>query len=429
MGADIADRANALLKEHLIAGELSYNYKLLSRELAIHVNDAKRILYGFHKKHKDLLDASYIIVGYVDRGEIEEKVIKRTVDLEADKARFTKIESMQVYSITLKNIKIDEVLVDVNERIRSYNNTDAGKLETWGVIKGPALVVANETNSIPLTATDPTPTTTRPVVSKPTTSLQQSSKKTGTPAEKKKKEPDMGLLSERILARNKQNTTELKKKKPTQQTIGRSFTAEPKKPATDQSRRRTKTEPVAETVEDAGLNDEEYSKKKRAEKDAKDKKQKELESMFDDDDDDDFMEISDPKADEVEKEEEQQQQQPTVKESPQKKPLEDLEDIFDSSFSQTQTQHSQINNTAEEKDSQQPAQEETKSSYYDEDGYLVTKVEKPQTKPKPAAKRAAKTSSQSPTTTTTTTTTTPPSKKAKTGPKQQSSLMNFFGKK
>ena len=53
---------------------------------------------------------------------------------------------------------------------------------------------------------------------------------------------------------------------------------------------------------------------------------------------------------------------------------------------------------------------------------MVTKVEKPAAKKKAPAERSTKSNSQA-------SASAAPAKKAKTGPKQQSSLMNFFGKK
>lgn len=123
------------------------------------------------------------------------------------------------------------------------------------------------------------------------------------------------------------------------------------------------------------------------------------------------------------------------------KKTEDLEGIFDSSFSQSQSQVSnkdEVEAVPDEPELIEPEKEDEvveeesqgksekkdtpeTTSYYDEDGYLVTKVaEKPKAKPKPKLKARASPAPAS----------TPAAKKAKTsGAKQQSSLMSFFGKK
>lgn len=378
MSSEIASKAENLLKEHLIKGDLSYTYKLLSRELNINVGDSKKILFEFYENNKELLDVNYVIVGYVEKENNLSKVIKITSTLE-DKTLFSKIESIQVYSISIKNIKINEDLININLKLHSYDiNKD--NLKTWGVIEGPELI---PTEGIKV----------KPEVNE----VKEVKEVVKEVKSEKKKEPDMGLLSDRIRRQNPEA-----KKKTSQPTFGKSSTTVVKK-ANTKIIPRSKTDSNVEVIEDQELNDEEYIKKNEAEKKEAERKRKELESMFDDDDDDFEMVDSDKEEAEVENIKEE------VKEIPQKRPLEDLEGIFDSSFSQTQSQ--------EKKEEAKKVEEEQPTSYYDEDGYLVT-VKKTETKPKSKPKTAQAALPK----------VTSPTKKTKTGPRQQSTLLNFFGK-
>lgn len=366
----------------------------------IHVNDAKKLLYSFYNKHKDLVEATYLISGTLD-GSTDLK-IKITKDIN-DKEKFDQIQSIQIYSLSPQNIQFDEIVTTVNSQLKKYT-VDAEKLAKWGVIKGPELVKIEQV-----------------AAPAPQRSNQQSavavkkSDKEPVPVSKKKEFPDMGLRSAQILNRNRKTEDEKPKARTsTQPTFGSSSKQAKSKPE------RSKTEPATKVVKPV-----EESKKASAARLEKEKKQKELESMFDDDDDDLMIEEGAP-VDTNDKEIET-----TEKVS---KKTEDLEGIFDSSFSQTQSQPSNKNEVEAvpeepelveeeviEEESQDKKETPETTSYYDEDGYLVTKVaEKPKSKPKPKPRARASPAPAS----------TPTTKKAKTsGPKQQSSLMSFFGKK
>lgn len=387
---------------------------MLSRHLDINVHDAKKLLYSFYKKHEDLVEATYLISGTLD-GNNDLK-IKVTKDIN-EREKFDKIQSIQIYSLSPQNIEINEIIATANAQIQEYA-VDESKLSKWGLIKGPELIKID-----PIAKQEKTQSQASVNSRKPEPKNAPSS------ASKKKEFPDMGLRSAQILNRNKKKEDEAKPKArtATQPTFGSTSNKQSKaKPE------RSKTEPAKESkseVEQAKSKAD--TKKDVAAKAEKDKKQKELESMFDDDDDDDIlMEERSVKKDDEDVE-------TTEKVS---KKDEDLEGIFDSSFSQTQSQPNKeeveptpkddepevVEDAKPEEEQKEEEREEEKdevTSFYDEDGYLVTKVtEKPKAKPKPKPKaRPSPTPSA-------------PAKRSKTtgsssGSKQQSSLMSFFGKK
>lgn len=373
----------------------------------IHVNDAKKLLYTFYKNHKDLVEATFLISGTFG-GENDLK-IKVTKDLK-DREKFDQVQSIQVYSLSPQNIKIDEIVSTVNAQLQEFS-VDESKLAKWGLIKGPELVkIVSQTTKEPSRSNTSISTTKKPEAKAPPSAPS-----------KKKEFPDMGLRSAQILSRNRTK----EKEEPKARTNTQPTFASSSKQTKTKQQPRSKTEP-AKKVQQEDLTEDEPLKKQKELNAEKDKKQKELESMFDDDED-----VVIQEADEAEKE-------ATEIATTAPKKNEDLEGLFDSSFSQSQSQPNK-NEVEEESEEVQPEepevveeeepQEDKKdeaevTSYYDEDGYLVTKVaEKPKTKPKPKPKaREAPASSSAPVT-----------KKAKPvakgGAKQQSSLMSFFGKK
>lgn len=377
----------------------------MSRHLDINVNDAKRLLYTFYKSHKDSVEATFLISGTLEG--VNGLKVKVTKELK-DREKFDQIQSIQVYSLSPQNINVDEIVSTVNTQLQGFA-VDESKLAKWGLIKGPELLKVESQQQQSKASSSST-------VKKPDTKAT-----TSTTSVKKKEFPDMGLRSAQILNKNRKKEDEKSKTRTTTQpTFGSS--SKQAKPE------RSKTEPAKKVqTEDLELNDDKYTKKQIAVRAEKDKKQRELESMFDDDDDDDVImqELS-----EVEDK---------GSEAKASKDNEDLEGIFDSSFSQTQSQPNKKEAQKEEKgeeekeegqkgeDSQlssENKEEAAVSSYYDEDGYLVTKVaekSKEKSKPKPKARATPSPASA------------PAAKKTKTtksgGAKQQSSLMNFFGKK
>ncbi|CCH43503.1 hypothetical protein BN7_3053 [Wickerhamomyces ciferrii] len=443
----VFEDAIEVLKNALVKENKPYTYKLLSRHLNIHVNDSKKLLYSFHQKYQDLVDAHYLISGRLNNST--DLTIKITKDIN-EKDKFDQIQSIQIYSLSPKNIEINEILSTANAQIREIP-VDAEKLAKWGVIKGPELVKIDQ-----LSTSSNTNTSSR---SNTNTSsrlpIGGDNKEQDQPTKKKNDFPDMGLRSAQILNRNKKKDDDKPRARTaTQPTFGSSMKkSNTKQTSLQQQPLRSRTDPTPKSSGSGSkpieIDDEETIQKKKITQQEKDKKQKELESMFDDDDDDDDFEASQSsKKDDAKPEKEEtsieeiKDDKDDIQEVKNSK-NDDLEGIFDSSFTQSQSQQEPQQKEQTKDDTQkiedepepilettkdQPIQEEPETtSYYDEDGYLVTEVkEKPkpktQSKPKPKARTATPPASNNQ----------PASKKAKigkTGGKQQTSLMSFFGKK
>jgi hypothetical protein len=364
--------------------------------LNIHVSDSKGLLYSFYLNHKDEVEATFIILGQL-RDTTDQLTIKVTKDLN-DQIAFERVDSVQVYALGTKNLTTDEIAQTARPSIENHLATDS-KLKQWGVIKGPELVQVVE------------PSRTKEK-SKPTSNSSLMDSMKSKPENKASSPfPDMGLASARILDKYKKKEVP---KKSDQPTIGTSFTKQDMSKSKRDIRKSKIESSEPEVIEDEDLNDEEYIKKQQQLKEEKDKKKKALESMFDDNDGFEVVSFN-----EIKQEKEQKKEDPKKEESQSKHA--DLEGFFDSSFSQSQSQSQPVEDeTIENKEtkttSTKSVKEETVKSYYDEDGYLVTKVETSKPKPKPRASTVPSAAQ-------------PPIKKARTGPKQQSSLMNFFGKK
>lgn len=417
----LLERSNEKLKEQLLTGNTPCNYKLLSRQLDIHVNDAKKLLYTFYTQHKDLVEATYVILGQLRDSE-QKLTIKITKDLD-DCSLFEQVDSVQVYALSAKGISPDEISQMTQSEINKFDITEE-KMQTWGMIKGPDVIEVERSNSAPTTTNSRLSTTTQSSSSNTKAPSIMDSMKSRPKNEesKQQKKPDpfanMGLESERILAKYRKQEQE-PEKKDTQQTIGKSFAKKASKGTTDS---KTQNDAAMETIEDEDLNDEEYIKKQERLKTEKARKQKLLESMFDDDDDDqEVMDVDDdPK---VETNKKEATPQPPKEESQSKHA--DLADVFDSSFSQSQSQ-SQKKGVSDHQEPTSGKTEEEVETYVDEDGFIVTKS-KPKAKTTSSSKPRARTSSI---TTSNTSTNGPETKKQKTsGSKSQSSLMSFFGKK
>lgn len=79
---------------------MQVTYKWLSKELGIHVNLAKQILWQFFKEHdkgKNAL-ATFTLMGYLADGGLRVEVVKES-DLSAAKQKFIKIKAMHLYSL------------------------------------------------------------------------------------------------------------------------------------------------------------------------------------------------------------------------------------------------------------------------------------------------------------------------------------------
>ncbi|XP_011864368.1 PREDICTED: DNA polymerase delta subunit 3-like [Vollenhovia emeryi] len=95
------------LNEHLetLAGHVFDNdklvtYKWLSKELRVHVNIAKQILWEFHQKyHKsNNIECTYLLIGLLKDKGIRVEVVRES-DVSKAKEKFSKIMSEHVYSV------------------------------------------------------------------------------------------------------------------------------------------------------------------------------------------------------------------------------------------------------------------------------------------------------------------------------------------
>ncbi|XP_076246569.1 uncharacterized protein LOC143186725 [Calliopsis andreniformis] len=75
-------------------------YKWLSKELEIHVNIAKHVLWEFWQRHKKekSFDCTFLLMGLLHDGGMRVEVVKET-DLSIAKEKFTKILSEHIYSL------------------------------------------------------------------------------------------------------------------------------------------------------------------------------------------------------------------------------------------------------------------------------------------------------------------------------------------
>lgn len=85
-------------------------YKWLSKELGIHVNLSKQILFEYWEKQrreKDAISATFLLMGYHDDGEMRVEVVKEA-DLPRAKKNLSRIVSEHVYSLqkTLPDIEL-----------------------------------------------------------------------------------------------------------------------------------------------------------------------------------------------------------------------------------------------------------------------------------------------------------------------------------
>ncbi|OJD35557.1 dna polymerase subunit cdc27 [Diplodia corticola] len=453
-------------KEYLAARVLQESrpitFKLLSRELKVHVHQAKQMLYHFHatenQKKSGSVHATYIIIGTKHlepapraNGHTDEDVPMRSSpfpsslpdapaedeesrpkvtsiklvgeeDLDEARAQFEEITSLHVYSLEPGPLKNLQILSDCT-REAAKKTTDEDPLQAWetyGCIRNPharrrtpgvkpqapAPVATNATAK-----TAPRPSTTAATKQKDVqakTSDSQKASRSSTPQ-----------VDAAALPNKKTNKTGLKKEA---SSIFASFAkTQPKKKATESGpstpptksaeQSQAEDEPMKDVSDEEGEDDDlvitgankkskeettEAMKKARAEREARDRK---LRDMMDEDDDETMQDAPTAALEEPEESEEQSVDAPAQSEpEPEKK-----EEITVSN--------------GRRRGRRRVAKKRT---YKDDDGYFVTKEEQvwesfsedePQPKkPKPTPAAAAK--------------------PKKGGGKQgQGSIMSFFAKK
>ncbi|XP_069678092.1 DNA polymerase delta subunit 3-like isoform X2 [Periplaneta americana] len=134
MGAMDADELKMYLQnveEYVMDEDKIVTYKWLSKNLDIHVNTAKQLLYYFASTQKNNVNTTYLIGGVLNDETGCKILIVREEDLEVIKKQFKVITSQHVYSIQKA-----KVLRDLNllYAVDSYRRTkDEGK-ERLGAI-------------------------------------------------------------------------------------------------------------------------------------------------------------------------------------------------------------------------------------------------------------------------------------------------------
>ncbi|KAH3686720.1 hypothetical protein WICPIJ_002300 [Wickerhamomyces pijperi] len=458
----LMEKTTKLLQQQLLTENHPYTYKLLSRELNIHVNDAKRLLYSFYLKNKELITASFVIVGSIK--DSPGCSIKLTENLE-DQIQFEEVRSISVYSLAPKNCKINEVVKLVKDKLHDIETTEE-KMKTWGLIQGPGLKksaassVLTRPSGGSQSSTAPSLKKEQPKVVKSESSTKPSTSSSSEIKKEAKKNtneaPDMRSMAEKMLARNRASTDTQDTSK--QSTFGRSTTEKASiltsKPLANS--RRSKTEPNApakplDTIKISEEEDEEEIKcaaatvkpvgvKTPAVVSPKKKtaKEIELESMFDSDEDDVIEHVQE--GNKHAKAVEEEHSELTKEELNELEELGDLEDLNDSEVEgKNEKEQEDEDDKIQEIEKENISKDDSVKQYYDEDGFLVTEkkapaVPKPKPDPKanptrvlskkkieakPEAKKRANDSA-----------TGPAAKKSKTASTgKQSSLLSFFGKK
>lgn len=79
---------------------MQVTYKWLSKELEVHVNVAKQMLWEFYEKHRDSgdIECTYLLIGTLKENGMRVEVVRES-DLSKAKEKFSKITSEHVYSI------------------------------------------------------------------------------------------------------------------------------------------------------------------------------------------------------------------------------------------------------------------------------------------------------------------------------------------
>lgn len=392
-------------------------YRVLARELELHVDHAKRVLFEFYKANRDKLTASFIITGTNESG-ILIKLSASEEDVASDSKAFTTVNTVHIYCVHLKQ-KVSEEEISAIELKYSVDLTKVDEFVKRGLIEGPKLTIAALAPPIRKpTQSKATPPSVKketdklPETKTPKSSLSSgyvSRKATVTPTSKKQG----GLLSmytsrkgEKPVYTSRKN--EEKKKEPSVYQY--------------QSRKAEKDEPK-ERVVISSIDDEVDEKERKA----KESQMKELENLFVDDFTDD---------------DEESVQDVLPKDAPEKKaegtsaeeaatPITESETpIAETSAEESLAPEKVLEKAeetpvaeAEETPEEQPEtksleqSEPTEETVIDEDGFITTYRKKP-----PASaprKRSAPVSSSS-------------AKRGRPdakGSKKQASLMSFFQKR
>lgn len=130
-------------------------YKWLSKELEVHVNTAKQILWEFvQRQHENKLECTYLLIGTLHKGGIRVEVIKEA-DLTEAKKKYSNVISEHIYSLqkTLPDIELLAISGDGDTRFSAIKcnecveRTDEEfRALRWGAFTAP-LEAQHKTNT------------------------------------------------------------------------------------------------------------------------------------------------------------------------------------------------------------------------------------------------------------------------------------------
>ncbi|EGI62670.1 DNA polymerase delta subunit 3 [Acromyrmex echinatior] len=100
MDTEISNEHLETLAGHVFDNDKLVTYKWLSKELHIHVNIAKQILWNFYQKYQSNndIECTYLLIGYLKEKGMRVEVVKGS-NLSEAKEKFSKIISEHVYSV------------------------------------------------------------------------------------------------------------------------------------------------------------------------------------------------------------------------------------------------------------------------------------------------------------------------------------------
>ncbi|KMQ97706.1 dna polymerase delta subunit 3-like protein [Lasius niger] len=154
------------LAGHVFDNDKLVTYKWLSKELHVHVNVAKQILWEFYQKYKNNnIECTYLLIGLLKNNEMRVEVVKESAVSKA-KEKFSKIISEHLYSVhkPLANLELlatsDSGNVDYSaikcDACKERSDEEM-QLLRWGtaVIAAKKITMENRINSKPIDSINP----------------------------------------------------------------------------------------------------------------------------------------------------------------------------------------------------------------------------------------------------------------------------------
>ncbi|PNF25573.1 hypothetical protein B7P43_G03826 [Cryptotermes secundus] len=128
------------IEEYVMDEDKIVTYKWLSKNLDIHVNTAKQLLYTFATEQKDDVHLTYLVGGVLCDGTGCKIQIVRQEDLEKAKAEFKALTSEHVYSVQKARTLPDlGALYAVDVHMRDENEDDKRVTSSFLVKKPPQI--------------------------------------------------------------------------------------------------------------------------------------------------------------------------------------------------------------------------------------------------------------------------------------------------